>query len=68
MNMKAVFLHVLADALGSIIVIISALLNIHQEKLNIPKYVINLIDPALSLTLVILIMSSTIPLCKSIQN
>ena len=65
MNMRAVFLHVLADALGSIIVIVSALLNLYQEKLNIPKHLINYIDPVLCISLVILIMSSTIPLCMT---
>jgi zinc transporter 1 len=64
MNMRAVFLHVLADALGSIIVIISALLNLFKDELNIPKGIINYVDPVLCLGLVILILSSTIPLCK----
>jgi zinc transporter 1 len=64
MNMRAVFLHVLADALGSIIVIISALLNIFRNELKIPSSVINYVDPVLCLGLVILILSSTIPLCK----
>lgn len=63
MNMRAVFLHVLADALGSIIVIISALLNIFRNELKIPTSVINYVDPVLCLGLVILILSSTIPLC-----
>ena len=60
--MKAVFLHVLADALGSVIVIISALLNIYSKVLGLPSYIVNYIDPVLCLALVILILSSTIPL------
>ena len=59
MNMHGVFLHVLADALGSIIVIISAL---------IVKYVDSeytcYVDPALSVILVIIIIHSTLPLRK----
>jgi zinc transporter 1 len=62
MNMRAVFLHVLADALGSIIVIISALLNMFKSELKIPIKLINYIDPVLCIALVILILSSTIPL------
>jgi len=64
MNMRAVFLHVLADALGSVIVIISALLNIYQAQLKIPERLVAYIDPVLCLLLVILILSSTIPLLK----
>lgn len=64
MNMRAVFLHVLADALGSVIVIISALLNKFQNELKIPEKLINLADPVLCLCLVALILSSTLPLCN----
>lgn len=64
MNMRAVFLHVLADALGSVIVIISALLNKYQTQLSIPKRVTVYIDPVLCLALVVLILSSTLPLLK----
>lgn len=64
MNMRAVFLHVLADALGSVIVIISALLNKFQVELGIPKKFIVLIDPILCLCLVGLILSTALPLCK----
>ena len=64
MNMRAVFLRVMADALGSVIVIISALLNIYQEKIGIPKHIAVHIDPTLSLLLVGLILVSTIPLGK----
>jgi len=64
MNMRAVFLHVLADALGSVIVIISALLNKFQNELKIPEKLINLADPVLCLCLVALILSSTLPLLK----
>lgn len=60
--MRAVFLHVLADALGSVIVIISALLNIYRTPLHIPDKIIALIDPLLCIALVILILMSTLPL------
>ncbi|KAH3886005.1 hypothetical protein DPMN_010006, partial [Dreissena polymorpha] len=59
MNMRAVFLHVLGDALGSVIVIISAL---------VIKFVdqdwVYYIDPSMSLMLVAIILSTTIPLLK----
>lgn len=59
MNMRGVFLHVLADALGSIIVIISALIVQYTEwEYNI------YVDPALSIIMVIIIGHSTLPLCK----
>ncbi|XP_046915578.2 uncharacterized protein LOC124496144 [Dermatophagoides farinae] len=57
MNMRGVFLHVLADALGSIIVIISALIVQYTEwEYNI------YVDPALSMIMVIIIGHSTFPL------
>jgi hypothetical protein len=57
MNMRGVFLHVAADALGSVVVIISALimwLTDWEYKLYV--------DPGLSLLLVILILRSVWPL------
>lgn len=63
MNMRAAFLHILADALGSVIVIVSALINKFQKQLNVPKKIIDLIDPMLCICLVILILGSAIPLC-----
>ena len=59
MNMKGVFLHVLADALGSVVVIISALI-IWLTDWQYRDYV----DPALSVAMVCLIMWSTWPLRK----
>ena len=59
LNMRGVFLHVLADALGSIVVIVSALV-IWLTDWEYRMYV----DPALSVVLVSLIMWSTWPLCK----
>lgn len=64
MNMKAVFLHVLADALGSVIVILSALLNKYKEKLPLNQELIDKIDPILSILSVALILSSALPLAK----
>lgn len=57
MNMRGVFLHVLADALGSVIVIISALI-IWLTSWEYRFYV----DPGLSVVMVCLIMRSTWPL------
>lgn len=57
MNMRGVFLHVLADALGSVIVIISALIIWLTEW----EYKFH-VDPALSIIMVLLIMKTTWPL------
>lgn len=57
MNMRGVFLHVLADALGSLIVIISALI-MWLTSWEYRFYV----DPGLSVVMVCLIMRSTWPL------
>ncbi|XP_046573837.1 zinc transporter 1-like [Haliotis rubra] len=59
LNMRGVFLHVLGDALGSVIVIISALVIWFVE--GDWKYYV---DPVMSVLLVIIIISTTIPLCK----
>lgn len=59
MNMRGVFLHVLTDALGSVIVIISALVFWLFDWTY--KYYI---DPALSILLVLLIMKSVWPLLR----
>lgn len=57
LNMRGVFLHILADALGSVIVIISALV-IWQTDWEYKYYV----DPSLSVVMVVLIVRSTWPL------
>ncbi|XP_058802888.1 proton-coupled zinc antiporter SLC30A1 [Phymastichus coffea] len=59
MNMRGVFLHVLSDALGSVIVIVSALI-VWLTNWKYKSY----IDPALSLLLVILILKSVWPLLQ----
>ncbi|XP_023314040.1 zinc transporter 1 [Trichogramma pretiosum] len=59
MNMRGVFLHVLSDALGSVIVVVSALI-VWLTKWSGRFY----IDPALSLLLVVLILKSVWPLLK----
>ncbi|XP_059484209.1 proton-coupled zinc antiporter SLC30A1 [Neocloeon triangulifer] len=59
MNMRGVFLHVLADALGSVIVIISASV-VAFTKWEYRYYM----DPALSIVLVILILNSVWPLLQ----
>lgn len=63
LNMRGVFLHVLADALGSVVVIISALV-IWLTDWEYRMYV----DPALSVAMVCLIMWSTWPLCKFLRE
>ena len=59
MNMRAVFLHVLGDALGSVVVILSALAIKYGDS-SWSYYV----DPAMSLVLVVIISFSTIPLLR----
>lgn len=59
MNMRGVFLHVLADALGSVIVIVSALI-VWLTKWQYCDY----IDPSLSLLMVMLILRSVWPLLQ----
>lgn len=59
MNMRGVFLHVMADALGSVIVMISALVVIYTDTANPVRYYI---DPTLSVFMVCLILRSTWPL------
>jgi len=68
MNMRGVFLHVMADALGSVIVIISALimwfLPIEDEEgqpIEANQWTMY-VDPGLSLLLVLLILKSVWPL------
>jgi zinc transporter 1 len=65
MNMHGVFLHVLADALGSIVVIISALvIKFVPHDQNDKKHWTVYIDPTLSIIIVIIITISTIPLFR----
>jgi len=64
LNIRAVFLHVLADALGSVVVIVSALANKFQTDLSLPKQVIDYIDPVLCLLLVALILATALPVVK----
>ena len=59
MNMRAVYLHVLGDALGSVIVIASSLCIIYGEG-DWTLYV----DPGMSLVMVLIIMKSSVPLLK----
>ncbi|CAB3228672.1 unnamed protein product [Arctia plantaginis] len=59
MNMKGVFLHILSDALGSLIVVGSALV-VWLTDWKYKEY----IDPALSIVLVILILASVWPLLR----
>ncbi|XP_045763556.1 zinc/cadmium resistance protein isoform X1 [Maniola jurtina] len=59
LNMKGVFLHVLSDALGSLIVVCSALV-VWLTDWEYKYY----IDPALSIVLVILILASVWPLLR----
>lgn len=59
LNMRGVFLHILGDALGSVIVIISALVIWFID--GDWKYYV---DPAMSIAMVILILATTIPLLR----
>ena len=60
LNMRGVFLHVLGDALGNIGVIASALF-IWLTTYGWRYYV----DPAISLLITLIILTSAIPLCKA---
>jgi len=60
MNMKGVILHVLGDALGSVVVIISAVIMWQLEEQTWTLYV----DPAMSIFLTLIILSTTVPLLK----
>lgn len=65
MNMHGVFLHVLADALGSIVVMISALIiKFVPHDQNDQKHWTVYIDPLLSIIIVIIISISTVPLFR----
>jgi zinc transporter 1 len=69
MNMHGVFLHVLADALGSIVVIISALLiKFVPHDPDDTKHWTVYIDPTLSILIIIIITISTIPLFKETSS
>lgn len=59
MNIKGVFLHILADAMGSVVVIVSALI-VEFTDWKYEMY----IDPAMSIFMVILILASVYPLRK----
>lgn len=59
LNMRAVYLHVLGDALGSVIVIVSALIIMFAEG-TWTLYV----DPAMSIIMTCLILRTSIPLMK----
>ena len=63
LNMRGVFLHVLGDALGSVVVIISALCIMFVD--GDWKYYL---DPVMSLIIVVIIITTTIPLCKYIAD
>jgi len=59
LNMRGVYLHVLGDALGSVIVIISALI----IKFASGKWTIY-VDPSMSIFMVLLILKTSIPLMR----
>lgn len=59
LNMRGVFLHVLGDALGSVVVVVSGLVIWFVE--DDWKYYV---DPAMSVVMVIIILCTTIPLLK----
>lgn len=59
LNMRGVYLHVLGDALGSVIVIISALI----IKFASGEWTIY-VDPGMSIFMVLLILKTSIPLMR----
>lgn len=59
LNIRGVYLHVLGDALGSVIVMISALIVIYCQH-NWTQFV----DPSMSIILVLIILKTSIPLLK----
>ncbi|VDK30079.1 unnamed protein product [Gongylonema pulchrum] len=61
LNMQGVFLHVLSDTIGSVIVIITALVVLFVPGQEFLK---NYLDPLLSMVLVALMVSSTFPLVR----
>jgi len=64
MNMRAVFLHVLADFFGSVAVVVSAaILTWVPESTNNFNWK-NKIDPLLGLVMVVIILINTVPLLK----
>ena len=65
MNMHGIFLHVLADALGSVVVIISSLIiKFVPHRVEDYRHWTVYVDPILSLIIVVLISLSAIPLLK----
>uniref|UniRef100_A0A0X3P6R4 Zinc transporter 10 n=1 Tax=Schistocephalus solidus TaxID=70667 RepID=A0A0X3P6R4_SCHSO len=66
MNMRAVFLHVLADFFGSVIVCVSALLLwfVPGDPEVSPNQWKFYVDPTMSVIMVAIILSSTIPLLR----
>lgn len=59
LNMRGVYLHVLGDALGSVIVIISALIIKFASG-----HWTNYVDPGMSILMVFLILKTSIPLMR----
>ncbi|XP_012566995.1 proton-coupled zinc antiporter SLC30A1 [Hydra vulgaris] len=59
LNMRGVYLHVLGDALGSVIVMVSALIIIYVNG----KWT-NYVDPGMSIIMVMIILKTSIPLLK----
>jgi Co/Zn/Cd efflux system component len=60
MNMQGVFLHILGDALGSVIVVVSAAV-VQWTEWEYRFY----LDPVLSIVMALIIIRSTWPLCES---
>ncbi|XP_057297264.1 proton-coupled zinc antiporter SLC30A1-like [Hydractinia symbiolongicarpus] len=59
LNIRGVYLHVLGDALGSVIVMISALIILFEDG----RWVLY-VDPAMSILLVLIILKTSVPLLK----
>ena len=68
MNIYGVFLHVLSDALGSVVVLISGLIVKYVPPQDDTTVTWKLyVDPALSVIITILIVISTVPLLKDVS-
>lgn len=68
LNMKGVFLHFLGDALGSVAVVVSALLNLLLPPSTISNQWVVYVDPIASLLISILLICTAVPLVRSTLN
>ena len=65
-NLRAIFLHFLGDAISSLFVLGTALLNHFYPSEGAGKGWVEYVDPAASLIVVIIILWTTVPLVSSL--